>query len=86
MNQKDRLIAYLVRFGITNCETLEQVLHIRSVTARVAEINKKHFLIHRCDLIKATVRYEPNGLGVSHAVTYYEIEANPVQLGLFQQQ
>ncbi len=84
-NQKDRLIAYLAKFGITRCAALEKILHIRSVTARVAEINKQHRRTHGCDLIKATVRYESNGLGEPHAVTYYAIEVNPVQSDLFQQ-
>jgi hypothetical protein len=83
-NQKDRLIAYLARFGITACEALEKPLHIRSVTTRVAEINKAHRFKHGCNLIKAAVRYEPNGLGKPHAVTYYEIDTSPVKFDLFQ--
>jgi hypothetical protein len=86
MNQKDRLIAYLARFGITSCEALERVLHIRSVTTRVSEINKKHRSIHHCELIKATERRELNGLGQPHTVTYYEIDTSAVIDDLFQQQ
>lgn len=83
MNQRNRIIDYLVRMGRSSCEVCEKALHIRSVTTRVSEINKRHLLEDGFELIKATKQWELNPLGVPHPATYYEINHEAQQRDLF---
>jgi hypothetical protein len=83
MNQKSRILDFLARKGRASCETCERALHIRSVTTRVSEINKRHKQTHGYALIKATERWELNPLGKPHPVTYYEINDETQQRDLF---
>jgi hypothetical protein len=83
MNQKTRLMEFIERLGRVSCETCERTLHIRSVTTRVSEINKRHKQAHGYVLIKATEQWELNPLGKPHPVTYYEINHEAQQRDLF---
>jgi hypothetical protein len=83
MNQKSRILDFLARKGRASCETCERTLHIRSVTTRVSEINKRHRQKHGYELIKATEQWELNALGKPHSVTYYEINQEAQQRDLF---
>ena len=85
MNQRSRIIDYLMRMGRSSCDVCEKALHIRSETTRVSEINKRHLREHGFDLIKATKQSELNPLGVPHPVTYYEIIHEAQQRDLFSQ-
>jgi hypothetical protein len=83
MNQQQRILKHLARCGRTSCAACEQLLCIRSVTARVAEINKRHKRERGCALISAFTCWGLNAKGEPHRVTYYDINAAAKQRDLF---